>query len=108
MRLVGHLSSISSSLEVVLAAQSGAPLEATTGSRSSVPTPRRLGNGVVQQAVVSVLAAADGPMRHAAIHAAVESQLKQSVSKESVSWCLLTGCRGNESRFERVTRGSIA
>jgi len=63
---------------------------------------------VVQQAVVSVLAAADGPMRHAAIHAAVESQLKQSVSKESVSWCLLTGCRGNESRFERVTRGSIA
>jgi hypothetical protein len=66
---------------------------------------RRLGNGVVQRAVVKVLAASDAPTRLAHIYAAVEARLGHSVSKESVSWCLRTGCGGDEPRFERVSYG---
>jgi hypothetical protein len=106
MRLVGHLCNPSSSLERVLDALPGAPLEVVAGSCSPpVPAPRRLGNGVVQRAVVKVLTVADAPMRRAGIHAAVERQLGQSVSKESVSWCLCSGSRGSEPRFERVAYG---
>jgi hypothetical protein len=106
MRLVGQLCNPSSSLERVLDALPGAPLETTAASCSPlVPAPRRLGNGVVQRAVVKVLAAAGAPMRHADIHAAVQGQLGQSVSKESVSWCLRTGSRGSEPRFERIAYG---
>lgn len=65
---------------------------------------RRLGNGVVQRAVIKTLAASDVPMQLAVIHAAVEGMLGHVVSKESVSWCLRTGCGGDEPRFERASR----
>jgi hypothetical protein len=66
---------------------------------------RRLGNGVVQRAVVKVLSADGGSMQLADVQAAVTTRLGQSVSKESVSWCLRTGCAGDEPRFERVAYG---
>jgi hypothetical protein len=65
----------------------------------------RLGNGVVQRAVIKVLAAACGPMRGANIHLAVERLLGRPVSKHSVSWCLCVGVRAKEPRFERVSYG---
>jgi hypothetical protein len=75
--------------------------------RPVVPQPvmRKLGNGVVQRAVVKVLAAADGPMHLAEVQMAVEDLIGQSVSRDSVNWCLSTGVRGKEPRFERVVRG---
>jgi hypothetical protein len=69
------------------------------------PEPRRLGNGVVQQAVIKVLATADGPMRCADVHEAVERLLGPPVSKNSVSWSLAADARSKEPRFERVAPG---
>jgi hypothetical protein len=67
---------------------------------------RRLGNGVVQRAVVKALVAADQPMRLAEVHLAVEGLgHTHTVSKDSINWCLSTGARGKEPRFERVARG---
>lgn len=72
-----------------------------------MPQPKmlRLGNGVVQAAVVKVLAAADRPMRMAEVRTAVDALLGRPVSKDSINWCLSTGARGKEPRFERVGRG---
>jgi hypothetical protein len=67
--------------------------------------PRR--PGWVPDAVREVLAGA-GPMRLMDIHAAMERQLGQPVSIESVSWCLRMGVRGLDSRFVRVARGRYA
>lgn len=67
--------------------------------------PRR--PGWVPDAVREVLAGA-GPMRLMDIHAAMERQLGQPVSIESVSWCLRMGARGLDSRFVRVARGRYA
>jgi hypothetical protein len=68
------------------------------------PRATRLGNGVVQRAIVNILA--DGqPMRLRDIRAAAESLLGERVSIESVSWCLRTGSRKHSPRFRRVARG---
>lgn len=69
------------------------------------PASPRLGNGVVQRAVVSVLAVAQRPMRAPEVRAAVEDLLGHPVSKGSISWCLAAGARGKEQRLERVARG---
>jgi hypothetical protein len=66
------------------------------------PEQRRLGNGVVQRAVVRVLGDADGPMRTGEVQAGVERLLGRPVAKESVSWSLRTGSRGTRPRFECV------
>jgi hypothetical protein len=71
-------------------------------SRPLLPVPRRLGNGVVQRAIMQVLGAADEPMRTGEVQAGVERLLGHSVAKESVSWSLRTGSRGDRPRFERV------
>lgn len=76
-----------------------APLEL-----APAPT-ERLGNGEVMRAVVKVLAAADGPMRAADIHLAVERLLERPVSKESVQCCLRRGVSGEHPRFGRVRYG---
>ncbi len=72
-----------------------------------MPQPKmlKLGNGVVQAAVVKVLAAADRPMCLAEVRTAVDALFGQSVSKDSINWCLSTGARGKEPRFERTSRG---
>ena len=80
------------------------PIEAIV--RPEVPVAAgRLGNGVVQRAVVKVLAAADQPMRLRDIYSAVEDLLGRTVSKESVSWCLRTSRTGQGPGFERVAYG---
>ena len=80
------------------------PIESSIRPEPQVAT-GRLGNGVVQRAVVKVLVAAGGPMRGADIHLAVERLLGYPVSKHSVSWCLGAGARAKEPRFERVAYG---
>ncbi len=104
MHLVGQLSNPSGPLEAVFEALSGEPI-GPTGRSESLPAPGRLGNGVIQRAVVKVLAAADRPMRGADIHRAVEHALGHLVSKNSVSWCLAACVRGRQPRFERVGYG---
>lgn len=65
----------------------------------------RLGNGVVKRAIVEALTAAHRSMTVADVQAAVEKLLGQSVSKDSINWCLSTGSRGSRPQFERVSRG---
>jgi hypothetical protein len=45
-----------------------------------------------------VIAAADGPMRGADVHQAVERLLGRPVSKNSVSWSLVADARSKEPR----------
>lgn len=66
---------------------------------------RKLGNGAVQRAIVTVLETAGRPMRLAEVHLAVEGLLGRAVSKDSIKWCLSTAVRSKEPRFERVARG---
>jgi hypothetical protein len=66
---------------------------------------RRLGNGVIQRAVVNVLSTNDRPMRGADIHRAVEHMLGYPVSKNSVSWCLAACVRGQNPRLEGLSYG---
>jgi len=79
---------------------SGAQPRAVTSRRLR---PRR--PGWVLDAVVRVLADQAEPMRLTHVHVAVEKLLDQTVSKDSVGWCLSTGVRGKEPRFERVAYG---
>jgi hypothetical protein len=65
----------------------------------------RLGNGVVQRAIVKVLVSANQPMRLRDIHAGVENMLGHPVSKESVAWCVRTSKSGAGPRFQRVAYG---
>jgi hypothetical protein len=102
MRLVGHISKPSSSLERVLGAPSAS---ATRPPAIAASAPARLANGAVQRAAVKVLSAADGPMRLREIRSAVDNLLGQPVSIESLSWSLCKGCRGERPRFERVVHG---
>jgi hypothetical protein len=69
------------------------------------PTMRKLGNGVVRDAVLKVLATAEQPMRLASICRAVERMVGEPVSKHSVTSCLSKGTSGKEPAFERVARG---
>jgi hypothetical protein len=105
MHLLGHFSNPSSSLQAIFNALPDEPLEPTERP-TPPPEEGRLGNGVVQRAVVKVLTAADGPVRAADIHLAVERLLGRAVSKESVSCCLRKGVRGINRQFERVAVGS--
>jgi hypothetical protein len=104
MHLLGRLTNLSAPLAAVFEALPDEPIEPSLRPEPQVAT-GRLGNGVVQRAVVKVLAAAGAPMRGADIHLAVERLLGHHVSKNSVSWCLAAGARAKESRFERVAYG---
>ena len=107
MHLVGQLSNPSTALAAVFEA-AAVVRPGPRDSRESIvvaPASRRLGNGVVQRAVVKVLATDGRPMRVAEIHLAVEQLLGHSVSKHSVSWSLAADARSKKARFERTTRG---
>ena len=104
MRLVGQLSNPSALLTAVFDALPDGPMPTEQPMPEEVVS-GRLGNGVVQRAVVKVLTEACEPMRGADIHLAVERLLEHPVSKHSVSWCLATGARGNRQWFERVAYG---
>lgn len=99
MQLVGRLSNPSPKLQAILGlSRSSVKL----GPQACPQMPRRLGNGVIKRAVIRVLACADGPMRTGDIQAGVEHLLGHPVAKESVSWSLRSGSRGEKSRFECV------
>lgn len=100
MQLLGQLANPSYFLEQTLAAPSPKPRPSSATSAAS--TTGRLGNGVVQRAALKVLAASDRPLRTGEVQAAIETLLGHPVAKESVSWSLRTGSRGESPRFERV------
>jgi hypothetical protein len=85
--MVGQLSNPSAALAAVFEAAAVVRPEPRDPRESIVvgPASRRLGNGVVQRAVVKVLAMAGRPMRVAEVHLAVEQLLGHPVSKHSVS-----------------------
>jgi len=104
VHLLGHFSNPSAPLKAVFEALPDEPIEPRVRPAPQ-PATGRLGNGVVQRAVVKVLAAAQQPAEIAAVHAAVESLLGRSVSKHSIYWCLSAGARGKAPRFERIAPG---
>jgi hypothetical protein len=104
MHLVGQLSNLSPRLQSILDLPASRVKPRATKTQLQ-PVMRKLGNGVVQRSIVNVLSAAGSPMRRADIRTAVERQLGQSVSKESVSWCLRMGIKGPSPLFERVAHG---
>ncbi len=107
MHLVGQLSNPSGPLATVLDA-TGSELRRPAGLERPIaaePPSRRLGNGVVQRAVVKVLAAAQRPLNVLEAQAAVVDLLGHPVRKGSINCCLSTGVLGDEPRFERVARG---
>jgi hypothetical protein len=105
MHLVGQLSNPSSRLRTVLDAFPDGPHGRSRGPIVPQPAMRRLGNGVVKRAVVEVLATVDRSMTVADVRTAVEKLRGQSVSKDSINWCLSTGSQGSRPQFERVSRG---
>jgi hypothetical protein len=104
MRLVGQLSNPSAALTAVFEAVSDEPIMATARLERRADA-GRLGNGVVQRAVVRALASARRPLTVLQAQAAVIDLLGYPVSKGSINCCLSTGTLGNEPRFERVSRG---
>ena len=114
MHLSGHYSNYSPAFMGVLDAfPAGFPDQ--TGQDRPVPEAsgtHRLGNGVVQRAVIEVLSRADRPMDVGEVHTTVEGLLGYPVSRDSVNSCLSTGARGprpnSSSGSGRVATGSIA
>ena len=107
MRLVGQLSNPSASLAVVFEAAVVVRLGSRELRESVVVELAlgRLGNGVVQRAVVKVLAVARRPMCGREVRLAVEDLLGHPVSEHSISWCLAAGVRRRKPLFERVAKG---
>lgn len=77
--------------------------QAVSSDRSAAQVRPRC--GAIQYTVIQVLGAADAPMSVGDVHTAVERHFSMQVSKDSVNSCLSTGARGEEARFERVSRG---
>jgi hypothetical protein len=105
MYLSGHYSNPPGALETVLRCPCERLSSRQSAPKAIVPGPKRLGNGVIQRAVLSALGEADGAMDVGEAHAAVEMLLGRTVSRDSVTSCLSTGARGARCRFERVARG---
>jgi hypothetical protein len=103
MQLLGQLQNPPPSLGVVFEAFPEGTTPNEGEAAALMPPPMRLGNGVVQRAVVKVLAAAEQPMRVAEIRIAVEAAFGHTVSYESVSWSLRAGSRGDDPHFERTS-----
>lgn len=107
MQTTGVLSNHQNQASLAHLAKTLAGLRAS-GAEPRAVTSRRLRPrrpGWVLDAVVQVLADRPESMRLTHVHAAVETLLDQTVSKDSVGWCLSTGARGKEPRFERVAYG---
>ena len=105
MHLSGHYSNPPEALETVLrSALEGSPSR-RRASTAVLPEAKRLGNWVVQRAVIRALAEADRVMDVGEAHEAVEALLARSVSRDSVNSCLSTGARGARPDFQRVGPG---
>jgi hypothetical protein len=104
MRLVGQLSNPLAALAAVFEALPDESIKATARPEPQIDV-GRLGNGVVQRAVVKVLASAQCPLTVLEAQAAVVDLLGHPVSRGSINCCLSTGALGDEPRFERVVPG---
>jgi len=71
----------------------------------ALPRAKRLGNGVVQRALIKAFAVPEGPMGVCEAQAAVEALLGHRVSRDSVNSCLSTNARGVRPLFKRVSPG---
>jgi hypothetical protein len=72
---------------------------------AAVAGAKRLGNGVVQRAVMGALVAARGVLTVAEVQGAVEERLGMEVSRDLVRSCLSSGARGPHPIFERTDPG---
>lgn len=68
----------------------------------------RLPQGAIQAAVLLVLHVAPGPLRVSEIHARVELELGQIVSRDTVASFLSVACRAHAVVVVRVERGMYA
>jgi hypothetical protein len=105
MHLSGHYSNPSEPLETVLRWAAEGSSKRQSAPNAAASEGKRLGNGVVQRAVIRALVEADRAMDVGEAHLAVEALLGRSVSRDSVSSCLSTGARAVRLLFERVARG---
>jgi hypothetical protein len=103
MHLLDHLSNLSPSQERAFEAfPDGLPKPRRRPSALIRPIKRQIAKGVLQQAIIDVLAAATEPMSPLAVRQAVEARLGHSVSHLSVIDSLHTCSRGRHPHFERV------
>src|ERR1035441_7420918 len=103
--LSGHYSNHSPAFTGVLDAFPGGIPEQIDRRVLEAPRTGRLGNGVVQRAVIKALVEAGRPMDVGEAQTAVEQLLGYPVSRDSVGSCLSTGARAARLGFERVARG---
>jgi hypothetical protein len=95
MHLVEQLSNPSGPLETVFETLPDEPIKATARPEPQLDV-GRLGNGVVQRAVVNVLVSVQLPLTVLEVQAAVVDLLGHPVSKGSINCCLSTGTLGDE------------
>ena len=105
MPLVGQHSNPSELLEAVLGWVPDAAGRPRREPVAALPKAKRLGNGVVQRALIKALAMAGRPMGVCEAQVAVEALLGHSVSRDSVNRCLSTGACGVQPCFRRVAPG---
>ena len=105
MHLVGRFSNPCVVSEAVLVRVPNAPGRAQREPVAALPKAKRLGNGVVQRALVKALAVAPRPMGVREAQTAVEAALGHRVSRDTVNSCLSTGARGVRPCFRRVAPG---
>lgn len=70
-----------------------------------VSPPRRLRQGQIEAAVVSVLSSTNRALRVGEVVMRVEARLGQPVSRDTVNSCMSTCCRGKKPKFRRVGVG---
>jgi hypothetical protein len=70
------------------------------------PRPLRRRQGVLLEAVTSVLESETGPLRVRDVHAAVEAVFRERVPFSSVNEALATHSTGPSARFRRVRYGT--
>jgi hypothetical protein len=105
MHLVGQLSNPSERLEALLGWLPSKSAQRRREAPGPLRATKRLGNGVIQRAVIKALMAAGRPMGVGEAQVAVEALLGRSVSRDSVNSCLSTGARGARPNFQRVGLG---
>jgi hypothetical protein len=80
-------------------------LERRSGSRSQVESQIRPRAGIVQEAVIAVLARAERPLRAREVHTAAEELATTPLSWNTVKDCLHKNARRANSPVERVRHG---
>src|SRR5579864_6244157 len=80
-------------------------LAARPEPESQVQSQLRRRTGAVQETVIRVLAAADGPLRAREIHAKAQEMAGEALSWNTVKDCLHKNARRYDSPIQRVSHG---